>query len=320
MSFSSELKIELTQVKTADRDERCALLCALTHTSAYMKLGRGGLSVEYITELRQTAELTSKLVAELYPRLEISSSMKEQEGLKSKNYVVEVRGEGCKKLLVDFGCLPEDEEFEQGSIPFRFAESERLEKAFLRGAFLGAGSMSDPGKGYHLEIVCRHERFAQSICAMLTGFGINAKTSVRKNSFIVYMKDGESISDMLCLAGAVDKMLGFENIRVMRFMANDVNRRSNFDMANIEKTARASAQQLIDITLIADSRGLDSLPQALRQTAEARLNNPEATLGELAQELDIGKSGANHRLAKLAAIADDIRLHGSGRAIKEKEL
>lgn len=321
MSFSSELKAELTEVKMTERDERDAVLCALTHTSAYMKLGRGSLSVEYITELRQTAELTAKLAGELYPMLEVSSSLKEQEGLKSKSYIVEVGGGGCKALLVGFGCLPDgdDAQFEQGGIPPRFTENERLEKAFLRGAFLGAGSMSDPVKGYHLEIVCRHERFAQSLCAMLTGFGINARVSVRKGSFIVYMKDGESISDMLCLAGAVDKMLGFENIRVMRFMANDVNRRSNFDMANIEKTARANAQQLIDITLIANTRGLASLPLMLRQTAEARLNNPEATLCELASELDIGKSGVNHRLKKLSEEADGIRLHGAGAAGKKEQ-
>lgn len=107
----------------------------------------------------------------------------------------------------------------------------------------------------------------------------------------------------------MEGMLAFENARVLRNVANDLNRRSNFEDANMQKAAQAAAQQLVDIELLSRETGLANLPPKLREAAEARLNNPEATLTELAELLDIGKSGMNHRLNKLSALAEDIRLH-----------
>ena len=123
------------------------------------------------------------------------------------------------------------------------------------------------------------------------------------------MKEGESISEFLTYIGAMEGMLAFENARVLRNVANDLNRRSNFEDANMQKAAQAAAQQLVDIELLSRETGLANLPSKLREAAEARLNNPEATLTELAELLDIGKSGMNHRLNKLSAMAEDIRLH-----------
>lgn len=311
MSFSSELKHELVKARCTGADERNALLCAIAHTSASMKFGAGGLSVEFVTENQSAAELTAKLAGELYG-LSATLFARRQEGLKRNSYVVSASGAGCARLLSDYGCLPREgaEDYVPGAVPDAFLLGERITRCFLRGAFLGAGSLSDPRKGYHLEIVCRYERFAEILQGLLADFEINARVSARKQDYVVYLKDGESISDFLRLAGAVDAVLAFENVRVLRFMANDLNRRSNFESANMQKTARASAQQLIDIRLIMDAKGLETLPPQLRETAEARLNNEEASLAELARELDIGKSGLNHRLAKLSAIAEGIRLHG----------
>ena len=123
------------------------------------------------------------------------------------------------------------------------------------------------------------------------------------------MKEGESISEFLTYIGAMEGMLAFENARVMRNVANDLNRRSNFEDANMQKAAQAAAQQLIDIELISREIGLSNLPQKLCEAAEVRLNNPEATLAELAELIGIGKSGMNHRLNKLSAMAEEIRLH-----------
>lgn len=316
MSFSSELKDELTRVKCSGVDERAAMLCALTHTAGYMIFGAGGLSLEFVIESSATAELAARLAGELYG-LPATLISRLQEGLGRENYVASLTGEGCARLLADCGWLPreDDEDYVPGAAPERFFIGERLAKAFMRGAFLGAGSVSDPRKGYHLEVVCRHERFAEILRELLADFEINARISPRKQSYVVYIKEGESIADFLRLVGAVDAMLSFENTRVLRDVANDLNRRTNFEFANMQKSAQANAQQLADIRLIMEFSGLAFLPQPLRETAEARLNNEEASLAELAQELNIGKSGLSHRFAKIAAAAEDIRLHGAPAAM-----
>lgn len=313
MSFSSDLKEELIKLKCTSLEERAALLCALAHTSAYMKFGASGLAVEFVTESQATAELTARLAGELY-QLETTLYIRRQEGLARENYIASAAGANAAALLTDYGCLPgegAEGDFAPGAVPDRYFLGEKIARCFLRGAFLGAGSMSDPNKGYHLEVVCRYERFAQLVRELLLDFEINARVSARKQNFVVYLKDGEGIADFLRLVGAVDAMLLFENIRVLRSMANDLNRRSNFEFANMQKAAQANAQQLADIRLIQAVSGLVALPHALRMTAEARLNNEEASLAELAMELGIGKSGLSHRFAKLARIAEGIRLHGA---------
>lgn len=259
------------------------------------------------------AELARALTAELYG-LNASFSTRKQEGLKRSSIIVHVSGEGCRQLLIDCGSLPNDdnEDFQPGKIPESMAESDERMRCLLRGAFLGGGSVSDPKKGYHLEIVTRQENFADTLRAAAEGYGIRAKVTARKANYIFYLKEGESVSDFLSLVGAMNGTMEFEQIRVLRFMANDINRRTNFEDANMQKAAMASAQQRMDIQLIIKEQGIESLGDKLRQTAEARINNPEATLTELAKELDITKSCLTHRLKKLSQMAEDIRLHGSG--------
>ena len=313
MSFSSTVKDELVGIKTSGANERLSLLCGLTHTAAAVTLGRGGLGIEYVSESENVAELARVLTNELYG-LSASFSTRKQEGLKRSSIVVRVSGDGCRKLLTDCGSLPadEDEDFEPGKIPDNMISGDDCMRCLLRGAFLGGGSVSDPQKGYHLEIVTRQERFAETLRVAAEGYGIRAKVTARKANYIFYLKEGESVSDFLSLIGAMNGTMQFEQIRVLRFMANDINRRTNFEDANMQKAAMASAQQRMDIDLIIKEKGIQSLPEKLRQTAEARVNNPEATLTELAGELEITKSCLTHRLKKLSEIADDIRLHGGG--------
>ena len=310
MSFSSTVKDELAAIKTVDVEERMGILCALTHTAGAIRLTKDGLSVEYVSENRDVAVLASRLAQELFP-VRCALSLRQQEGLKSRNMVVSVTGPGCGALLTRFGCLPQndEEEFVVGRAPQALYGEERLSRAFLRGAFLGGGSISDPRKGYHLEIVCRYEPFAQTLRSVLEGFGMNARVAERKSSFVLYLKEGEGVSDFLRLIGSVEGTLAFENARVLRYMANDLNRRSNFEEANMQKAALASAQQRIEIQYLIAEGELEKLPQRLRETAEARLNLPEASLGELAAELGVGKSCVNHRLARLMELAAAHRLH-----------
>ena len=183
---------------------------------------------------------------------------------------------------------------------------------------MGAGSVSDPKKGYHLEIVCRHERFAQELCGLLADYGLPARYAQRKNAYVAYLKEGEMVAGFLTLTGAMNSTLAFEEARVMRQVAGSVNRIHNFEDANMNKAATAAAAQLVDIECIQRAKGLQSLPPRLREAAELRLNNPEATLSELAQMAEVSKSGLNHRFAKLAALAEEYRGSGLG-YIQEEE-
>jgi DNA-binding protein WhiA len=177
-------------------------------------------------------------------------------------------------------------------------------RAFLRGAFLGGGSISRPSSDYHLEMVTGNEDFARSIIKVMHTFSMKAKLTDRKNDYIVYLKDGESITNFLRVIGAHNSMMELENARVLKEMRNNVNRRVNCETANLGKVVKAAVRQVNCIKFIDEHMGLSELPEALQQTALLRLEYPEASLNELVEYSGgIGKSGINHRLKKLQEMA-----------------
>ena len=183
------------------------------------------------------------------------------------------------------------------------------QRAFLRGAFLCIGSMSDPQKSYHLEFVCTDEDKARQLQSVIQGFDIEAKIVLRKKYYVVYLKEGSGIVDLLNVCEAPIALMKLENLRIVKEMRNSVNRRVNCETANITKTVTAATRQIEDIIYIRDHYGLENLPEPLSQMAEVRLENPDAPLKELGEYLDppVGKSGVNHRLRKLSELADRIR-------------
>ncbi|SFC64879.1 DNA-binding protein WhiA [Butyrivibrio sp. YAB3001] len=182
-------------------------------------------------------------------------------------------------------------------------------RAFLRDAFLCIGSISDPNKGYHLEYDCSSEIQANQIKEMIESFDIEAKIIQRKKYFVLYIKEGSGIVDLLNIMEAPVSLMNLENLRIVKEMRNSINRRVNCEVANITKTVNAATKQIEDITFIKDHYGLENLQAGLREMAEVRLENPEATLSELGKLLDppVGKSGVNHRLRKLSELADKIK-------------
>ena len=177
-------------------------------------------------------------------------------------------------------------------------------RAFLRGAFLGGGSISRPSSDYHLEMVTGNEDFAHSIIKVMHTFSMKAKLTDRKNDYIVYLKDGESIANFLRVIGAHNSMMELENVRVLKEMRNNVNRRVNCETANLGKVVKAAVRQVNCIKFIDEHMGLSELPQALQDTARLRLEYPDASLNELVEYSGgIGKSGINHRLKKLQEMA-----------------
>ena len=182
-------------------------------------------------------------------------------------------------------------------------------RAWLRGAFLSVGSMSDPRKSYHLEFVCGRKAQAEQLRDVLSEFQIEARIIGRKKYQVVYLKEGAGIVDLLNVMGAHVSLMELENMRILKEMRNSINRRVNCETANISKTVTAAGRQIEDILLIRDRYGFENLPDNLRQMAEVRLEYPDAALKELGGYLEpvVGKSGANHRLRRLSEIADKIR-------------
>lgn len=182
-------------------------------------------------------------------------------------------------------------------------------RAFLRGSFLASGSVSSPEKSYHFEIVCVDHGVAKRVREIFVGFGIDAKIVIRKKQYVVYIKEGAQIVDALGLMEANISLMELENVRILKDMRNSVNRRVNCETANLNKTISASVKQIEDIEYIEHTIGLQSLTPALRQAAEARLEDRDASLIELGKQMSppVGKSGMNHRLRKLSEIANDLR-------------
>ncbi len=190
----------------------------------------------------------------------------------------------------------------------------RIIRNKIRSAFINSGSITDPNKDYHLEFVCETEAQAASIQTDLHTFGLDAKCMERGRHYVAYLKDASQISDVLNLMGAVDALMEFENVRILKEVSEKVNRRVNCETANIQRTVSAGIRQVEDIELIARIKGLDSLDPGLREIAELRLHDPNASLQELAENLSepIGKSGANHRMRKLSQMAAALRKNIEG--------
>ena len=182
-------------------------------------------------------------------------------------------------------------------------------RAFLRGAFLASGSMSDPGKSDHFEIVCNTLERAQYLCGLMQDFELDARIVRRKKNIIVYLKEGDRIVDVLNVMDAPLALMELENVRILKDMRNNVNRKVNCETANINKTVSAAVRQRDDIAYIRDTVGLLGLPEGLRDVALTRLAYPDASLKELGELLEepVGKSGVNHRLRKLSEMADKLR-------------
>lgn len=196
-----------------------------------------------------------------------------------------------------------------GSVNSLLIKNSCCARAYLRGAFLSVGSMSDPRKSYHLEFVCDEKAQARQLREVLGDFQIEARIIGRKKYQVVYLKEGAGIVDLLNVMGAHVSLMELENMRILKEMRNSINRRVNCETANISKTVTAAGRQIEDILLIRDRYGFENLPDNLRRMAEVRLEYPDAALLELGGYLEpkVGKSGVNHRLRRLSEIAEKIR-------------
>jgi DNA-binding protein WhiA len=183
-------------------------------------------------------------------------------------------------------------------------ESACDRKAMLRGLFLGCGSVNAPSSRYHLELVAPGASWAETMRKLMEDAGVTAGISERAGQSVVYVKDGDGIVRLLSLMGASRAVMEFENVRVVRAVSGGVNRRLNFETANISKTIGSGLRQAAAIERLESSGRLESLPKALREMARWRSANPELNLAELASRMKLSKSAVNHRLRRLIELGE----------------
>ncbi len=310
MSFSSQVKEELGKHLNRGRHCQIAEMAAILHFLGQLTRGeKGQLQLRILTE---NVAVARKCFTILNKTFNIETSTQEENCFGShKNAAYSIILEKEEDILTLFqgiklidskGVL---HELKDRANPLILKQS-CCQRAFLRGAFLAIGSMSDPHKSYHLELVCPNSQQAKQLQELLQGFELDAKIVQRKKYFVVYLKEGSNIVDFLNIGEAHIALMDLENLRILKEVRNSINRRVNCETANIAKTVNAAAKQLEDIRFIQEFVGFSKLPSGLKQMAEVRLEYPEATLKELGQYLDppVGKSGVNHRLRKLSEIAD----------------
>ncbi|MEX0380252.1 DNA-binding protein WhiA [Leuconostoc sp. MS02] len=304
MSYASDVKKELTGLLVHNGNAK-AELSALMRMNGVSTLG-SDQTVSVQTENAAIARRIYTLLTQNYVDIVVEvrvtdhnhMSQHKSYGVLLKNQVAEVMAD----LGVDpFGLHPE--------IPARILNQVDKRRSFLRGAFLAAGSVNSPEKAnYHLEIFTTHEELAEQLLIIMKEFALPAKITDHSGGFIVYIKRAEKIVDFLSTIGAMQTMLRFEDIRMMRDMRNSVNRMTNAEMANIQKTADAANKQVQQILSIANEIGdLDLLPKKIRDIAKLRLEHPDDSLAELGERLEISKSGANHRMRKIKELAQMIQ-------------
>ena len=306
MSFSSEIKQELSKTPDGRKHCRLALLAALTDFCGnYSASGTPVLS--WKAENTAVAETVQRLLLKLFGiKAEINQ---EKSSRNSDVFSIILPADEGSEAFKTLHAKTMDEEREEGTYLAAFARQECCVRTALRGAFLVSGTLSNPDRFYHFEISCRSDGQAEELKSLIASLGIKARSVKRKNSTVVYVKDSDSISDLLGYMGATKGMLEMENTRIIREMRGNINRQVNCETANINKTANAAARQISDILLIEEKIGLDSLPNGLDETARLRIKCPECTLQELGRMHDppIGKSGVNHRLRHISAVAERIR-------------
>lgn len=321
VSFSSQVKDELAKNLSGGRH------CHIAELAAIISLC-GKISISYDEKYSITVTTENKAVAEKYYGLlrktfSILPEVSVRKNILIKNirvYSVNVLDHDVALLILQATKFIHKSNFDSyeaysniyenlSSVDNVILQQICCKRAFLRGSFLAAGSISDPKKTYHFEIVCPNNEKAEQLKKIINSFNLDAKIVLRKKYYVVYLKEGSMIVDALNIMEAHVSLMELENVRIIKDVRNAVNRRVNCETANINKTVSAAVKQLEDINIIKEKVGLSKLSDGLEEIAIMRLNNPDATLKELGMMLNppVGKSGVNHRLRKLSILAEDIR-------------
>lgn len=309
MSFSGNIKEELAQQWNPARHCQVAELAALISMCGSVVINsRGEYCIKIHTENISVARKCFTLITKTF-NIETDIAIRRNLSKQSVSYYVIVKNHKEAFRILQATKLIDGEAGIGGELCIMnhtVVQRSCCKRAFIRGAFLAAGSMSDPKKSYHFEIVCNANIIAKQLQSLICSFSMEAKIVQRKKMHVVYLKEGSQIVDILNIMEAHIALMELENVRILKEMRNSVNRKVNCETANINKTVSAAVKQMEDITYIRDTIGLEKLSEGLEEIALLRIQNPDATLKELGELLSppVGKSGVNHRLRKISEIAE----------------
>ena len=305
MSFSSDVKKELCRTVP---EGKCCARAELAGIISFCGFTRPAKDGDIFTVKTENAAVARRVYTLIKRLLGVSIAITPvRRGKKSNSYIIELNDRTLfKKILTETGLL------ENNSVRFAInsfiVQEVCCQRAYIRGAFLGGGSVNSPEKSYHFEIETHYFRLSRDLTALFAELELGARCIVRKSNYVIYLKDSEKIGEALASMGAADSMMELCNIKILKDMKNTINRQVNCETANVGKTASAAAQQIRSIKKIIERRGLASLPEELAELAVLRMENPEVSLAELCGMLKapISRSGVNHRLKKLIEIAESI--------------
>ncbi|MDD4568559.1 MAG: DNA-binding protein WhiA [Tepidanaerobacteraceae bacterium] len=312
MSFSYNVKEELSRLSSSICCQR-AELASLVRMAGSIKIfgGKKKIFLQIQTVHAPTARRIYKLLRKNF-NSPVQIAVKRNSFLKDKSlYIISLDINDCKVLLKGLGILPAGDsfEFQKTIVNPELIKKRCCRRAFVRGAFLGSGSISNPRGPYHMEFVTPDKNMAETLIKLINSFGLKSKKVERKNNYMIYLKDGDHISDLLGIMGAHNSLLKYEDVRVLKDMRNSVNRMVNCETANLNKTIDAAVRQINCIKYLKDNNMFDDLSDNLKDIAELRLEYPDLSLKELGQMLDpiLGKSGVSYRLKTIENIAHKLQ-------------
>lgn len=313
MSFSRKVKEELSKQLTPSRHCQIAELAGIIGMCGRIKISEDNRYKVYIhTENIMVARKYHNLINSLFHtviEVRVRSNSLYKKGtiytVVVNDYVIAKKILQAVKLLDNNGEINENLSVTHNIV----IQNQCCKRAFLRGVFLATGSISDPNKAYHFEITATTEEKAKQIQDIIKVFNLDAKIVLRKKNYVVYIKEGSQIVDILNVMEAPLALMNLENVRILKEMRNSINRKVNCETANINKTVNAATRQIEDILYIKKKVGFGELNESLEEIARLRIENPDLSLVELGALLSkpIGKSGVNHRLRKLSQIANNLR-------------
>lgn len=305
MSFTAEVKEELSRIEPKRQCCLKAELAALVRIEGTLHItGRERYRLEIATETAPVARKTIKLLHGLYD-LKTELTVRRSVLHKTNNYLITVVSQPrLPQALNELGVLDDALALTYGISP-RLVRRDCCAIAYLRGAFLGGGFVADPHGDFHFELTAETAEMAEDLRALMGRFGIHAKVTQRRGLHAVYLKGAEPIVTFLALVGAHRALLRTEDVRIVKSMRNDVNRLVNAETANLQKSAQAAMVQIEAIRMLEATRGLESLPRALRELAALRLEHPEVSLRELGELADppLSKSAVYHRIRRIEELA-----------------
>ena len=322
MSFASETKKELVQIQS---DDCCAKaeLSALIRMNGVISLSNKGLVLDFATENAAIARRTLQLIKQLFDTEVDLLSRKKMQFKKNNVYIIRIK-KNARDIATELGIMSESVGFVLG-IAKDLVEYDCCKRAYMRGAFLAGGSVNNPEtSSYHFEISTLDQELAEDLKDLANVFNLNARVLQRKKGYIMYIKEAEKISDFLRVIEAYNAVLNFEDVRIFRDIRNSENRLNNCEIANETKTIAAAQRQIDNIELIDFVYGIDSLPERLQHVAKLRLEFPEENLNYLSdisneRGFKLTKSGINHRMRKLAEMAEEIRDNQKKRLLEENQ-